>query len=149
LDLGCGIGRFAAALAPRVAGVIGLDVSPAMVSAARRTCASFGNVEIRQGDGLGLGEIAGGSLDLVLAVDSFPYLVQAGGTLAADHVASAARALVPGGTLAILNYSYRGDPARDREDLARLAARSGLALRPRETLGLQHWDAEAFLLDRT
>ena len=36
LDLGCGIGRVSAALAPRCRSVLGLDVSPKMVAEARR-----------------------------------------------------------------------------------------------------------------
>ncbi|MCP5672141.1 hypothetical protein NL286_27940, partial [Klebsiella pneumoniae] len=67
-----------------------------------------------------------GAFDLVLAVDSFPYLMQAG--VAEAHVAGAARALRPGGALAVLNLSYRGDPALDRADAARCAGGAGLAL---------------------
>ena len=36
LDFGCGIGRIAAAVAPRVRSVIGLDLSPGMIAEARR-----------------------------------------------------------------------------------------------------------------
>ena len=44
LDLGCGIGRLAAALAPHAAEVTGLDVSPGMIAAARQRCDGFGNL---------------------------------------------------------------------------------------------------------
>jgi ArsR family transcriptional regulator len=48
-DLGCGTGLVAAALAPFVGSVIGVDESDAMLEAARRRLTDYGNVEIRQG----------------------------------------------------------------------------------------------------
>ena len=92
LDLGCGIGRFAAALAPRVRSVLGLDLSGDMIDEARRRCTAP-NVRFAQGSGRDLSVADTASVDLVLAADVFPYLVQAGGTLAADHVEEAARVL--------------------------------------------------------
>ena len=80
LDLGCGIGRVAAALSPRVRSVAGLDIAPAMIAAARARCAGIGNLRFLLGSGLDLAPFADRSLDLVLAVDSFPYLVQSGGS---------------------------------------------------------------------
>jgi ArsR family transcriptional regulator len=49
-DLGCGTGHVAAALAPAVGKVIGVDNSPAMLRAARRRTAALGNVDFRSGD---------------------------------------------------------------------------------------------------
>ena len=49
------------------------------------------------------------AFDLVLAIDSFPYIVQTGAAMAVRHVADAARVLRPGGALCILNLSYRND----------------------------------------
>ena len=66
------------------------------------------------------------AFDLVLAVDSFPYLTQAG--IAAElHVADAARMLRPGGTLAIFNLSY-GGLAGDCDRAESWAARYGFTL---------------------
>jgi ArsR family transcriptional regulator len=48
-DLGCGTGFTAAALAPHVKRVVGVDQSAAMLRAARKRTASFANVELRQG----------------------------------------------------------------------------------------------------
>ncbi len=126
LDLGCGFGRVAAALSPRCRSVLGLDVSAGMVAEARRRHAGLPNARFEATPGQDLSALPAGAFDLVLAVDSFPYLVQAG--VAEAHVAGAARALRPGGALAALNLSYRGDPGRDRADAARWAEAHGMAL---------------------
>jgi SAM-dependent methyltransferase len=145
IDLGCGIGRFARALGPRVAAVTGLDVAPGMVRAARAACADLPNVTIRLSDGRDLGPCPDASADLVLAADSFPYLVQAGADVAARHVAEAGRVLVPGGSLVILNYAY-GRPDGGRADLAGLARAHGFAVLRDEAACLRSWDARAFHL---
>jgi ArsR family transcriptional regulator len=49
-DLGCGSGLVAARLAPRVARVIGIDHSAAMLKAARKRLDAFENVDLRQGE---------------------------------------------------------------------------------------------------
>ena len=49
-DLGCGTGHLAAQLAPRVARVIGIDNSTAMLNAARKRTRDLPNVDLRQGD---------------------------------------------------------------------------------------------------
>ncbi len=41
LDVGCGAGAYAAALAPRVGHIVGVDFSPKMIEAARRSSASL------------------------------------------------------------------------------------------------------------
>lgn len=145
LDLGCGIGRFAEALASRVASVLGIDLSGAMVAEARRRCTQA-NVRFVQGNGrdLGLAETAG--FNLVLAADVFPYLVQAGGTLVDDHLRDARRVLRPGGSLVVLNYSYRGDAALDRSDVAQLAEAHGFAVLRLGTQEFRLWDAAVFHL---
>lgn len=146
LDLGCGIGRMAAALAPRCAAVLGLDVSAGMVAEAQRRHAGLVNVRFAQTAGDGLDALPGAGFDLVLAVDSFPYIVQAG--RAAAHVAGAARVLRPGGALVVLNYSYRGDPQADAADAAALAAEHGLALEQAGTTPFAVWDGVAFVFRR-
>ena len=146
LDLGCGIGRMAGALAPRCRSIHGLDVSAGMVAEARRRHDSVANVQFEVTSGHGL-DLPPASLDLVLAVDSFPYIVQAGPDIAARHVSGAAVALRPGGALVVLNLSYRGDPALDRADAAGWAAMAGLELQDHGT-PFRVWDGTAFILQR-
>ena len=144
LDLGCGIGRVAAALAPRCRSVLGLDVSAGMVAEARRRCADLPNLRFEQTDGQGLDALPAGAFDLVLAIDSFPYIVQAG--TADRYAADAARVLRPSGALAVLNLSYRDDPAADIADAGRLAAANGFTLGVAGEAPFQVWDGTAFVL---
>ncbi|WP_338665693.1 class I SAM-dependent methyltransferase [Pararoseomonas sp. SCSIO 73927] len=146
LDLGCGIGRVAAALAPLCLSVLGLDVSQGMVDEARRRHGNLPNLRFATTPGTGLADQPGGAFDLVLAVDSFPYLVQAG--IAERHMEDAARLLRPGGALVILNLSYRNDPAADRADAASWAARGGWHLAANGTDAFTLWDGRVFLFRR-
>jgi SAM-dependent methyltransferase len=148
LDIGCGIGRVAAALAPLIGAITGIDISPAMIAEARRRCQGLANVGFRQCDGADLADFADASFDLVLAIDSFPYLVAAGPAVVERHFADVARLLAPGGAFVILNFSYGGDLAADRRDVARLAAASGLAVRLLGARAFALWDGAAFLLVR-
>jgi SAM-dependent methyltransferase len=146
LDLGCGIGRFLQALAPRLRSVIGLDLSPRMVGEAEARCRGLPNVRVARGTGRDLAGISDATLDLVLAADVFPYLVQAGGNLPARHVAEFARVLRPGGAALILNYSYRGDQAADDRDIDGAASQSELRIERRGRADLQTWDGTTYLL---
>jgi SAM-dependent methyltransferase len=146
LEIGCGIGRLVRALAPEVSHVTGLDLSREMIATARERCAGLANVRLEVSSGRDLAGLGGASFDLVLAADVFPYLVQAGAELAARHIAEAGRVLRPGGTLAILNYSYRGDVGLDRRDIAREAERAGFAPAKEPRPSFQHWDGSVFLL---
>ncbi len=148
LDLGCGFGRIAAALAPLCRSVLGLDVSPGMVEEARRRNAAVPNVRFEQTAGRDLHALPDRAFDLVLAVDSFPYMVQAGPHVVGRHVAGAARVLRPGGALAVLNFSYRGDRAADRADAAALAAANDLALEQDGAAPFGVWDGTAFVFRR-
>ncbi len=148
LDLGCGIGRVAAALAPRCRTVLGLDVSQGMVDEAVRRMEPHSNVTIRHTDGAGLDTLRADAFDLILAIDSFPYIVMNGADLARHHVQGAARALRPQGTLCVLNLSYRNDPEADDADARDWAAASGLTLVQAGTHPFQLWDGAAYVFFR-
>ena len=148
LDLGCGIGRISAVLAPHCRSVLALDVSPNMVAEAARRLAAAPNVVVRQTSGQHLDSLEPGAFDLVLAVDSFPYIVQTGPETALRHVRGAARALRPGGALCLLNLSYRNDLVADRTDAAHWAADTGLRVIVNGTLPFRLWDGSAFVLAR-
>ncbi len=148
LDLGCGIGRVAAVLARRCRSVLGLDVSAGMVAEARRRNAALANARFEQTAGRDLDAWPDAAFDLVLAIDSFPYIVQAGHGLVDRHVQGAARVLRPGGALVVLNFSYRGDRAADRADAAGLAGAHGLTLEQAGAAPFSVWDGTAFVLRR-
>jgi SAM-dependent methyltransferase len=149
LEIGCGNGRVLAALSPELGRVAGLDISPAMIAQGRRRCAGLRNVALAHTTGQDLAPFEDRSLDLVLAVDSFPYIVQCGAALTARHFAEAARVLKPGGGLLILNFSYRGDLERDRAEVAQLAGGEGFSLLRNGTKDLTLWDGVTFLLKRS
>ena len=148
LDLGCGIGRFSAALAPRLREVQGIDISSRMIAAARRRCAHLPNVRFSRSSGHDLARFADASFDLVLAADSFPYIFQGGPDLVAIHFLEIARVLRPGGDFVLLNFSYRASRQADRRDVQRLCRTFGLLLAVPGSQPFRLWDAEAYHIRR-
>jgi SAM-dependent methyltransferase len=146
LDIGCGIGRIERALAPHVGAITAIDLSPGMIDEARRRCIDLANVSFGTCNGRDLAGFADRSFDLMLAVDSFPYMFAADPAITARHVQDAARVLLPGGALAILNFAYRGDDEADRNEIARLAEINGFAVRRSGTRDFNLWDGLTFLL---
>jgi len=146
LDLGCGIGRMASGLAPRCRTVLGLDVSAGMVAEARQRHAALTQVRFEHTAGRDLDALGTAGFDLVLAIDSFPYIVQAG--LAGVHVAGAARVLRPGEALAVVDFSYRGDAALDVADASALAGAHGFRLEVAGSRPFAVWDGAAFVFRR-
>jgi ubiquinone/menaquinone biosynthesis C-methylase UbiE len=146
LDIGCGIGRIASELAPRVKEVYGIDVSGRMIDAALRRCAPLGNVRLMKGSGRDLHKYPDASFDSAIAVDTFPYLQQSGVELVAKHFAEARRVLKPNGDLVILNYSYRGDDVADIEDVRRFAEQHGFEVLVCGDRPFVVWDGLAFHL---
>ena len=144
LDLGCGIGRMLPVLAARARTVLGLDVSTRMVAEARARC-TRPNVRVEPTDGHGLDALAAESVDLILAVDSFPYIVSAGPDVLGRHLQGAARVLRPGGSLAVLNFSYRDDPAADAADAGSVRA---LQVVEAGATPFRIWDAAVYILRR-
>jgi predicted TPR repeat methyltransferase len=146
LDLGCGIGRFAEALAAEVKSIVGVDISGEMIGVARRRCAAFSNATFLQSSGRDLSSFAEDSFDLVLAVDTFPYLMQSGISVVETHFAEAARVLRHQGDFLILNFSYRGDPEQDRADIRRLSKSFGFEVLRDGVPAFSLWDGIAFHL---
>lgn len=141
LEIGCGSGRFLAPLCAEAALVVGSDISLGMLRAARRQNPEAALLRL---SGRDLAALRDACMDTVYAVDVFPYLVAAGGRVAARHVAEAGRVLKPGGQLLVFNYSYRDDPAADRADLEAAAAAAGLAPLPADDVRLRWWDGTIF-----
>lgn len=99
LDVGCGVGRLAPALAERFATYHGVDLSEGMVERARRlhagrpTCAFHA---VPDGD---LGGLAGGAFDLVVSIHVLQHLTARAAIL--DGLAQLVRVLAPGGLLVV------------------------------------------------
>ncbi|HVF39076.1 MAG TPA: class I SAM-dependent methyltransferase, partial [Gemmatimonadaceae bacterium] len=148
LDIGCGIGRLIAELAPRAREVSGIDVSTQMINTALRRCAPLANVRLLKGTGRDLREFEDEVFDAAIAVDTFPYIRQSGVPLVETYFGEAARVLKPGGHLVIMNYSYRGDDAADAEEVTRLARDYGFDVVTSAERPLTLWDGLAFHLRR-
>lgn len=142
LEIGCGIGRMQGALSSRVAEAVGIDVSPKMIAAARRRNEGLPNVRFAVSSGLDLADFEEESFDLVFAVDSFPYIHQAG--LGEAHFREAARVLRPGGDFVILNYSYRDDLGADRTEVQKLCRTMGFTLAVNGAQPFEFWDGVVF-----
>lgn len=102
LDLGCGTGLMAAALAGAFDAIEGVDLSPRMLAKARKTHLYD---RLHEGELAGfLGGVAEGSADLVVAADVFVYLA------ALDEVFRAAkRALARDGLFAFSVQAHEGE----------------------------------------
>ncbi len=108
-DLGCGTGALAAALAPHVRGVVGVDQSAAMLRAARRRVEGLENVALRRGplEDLPLDD---SSCDAALLVLVLTYVAE---PIAA--LREAARILRPGGRAVVVDLVRHDDePFRRR-----------------------------------
>lgn len=144
VDLGCGIGRVALALADDASSVIGVDVSAGMVAEATRRANGRANVRFVQGNGRDLRMLPDASAELLLAVDSWPFLVPAGPEAVAGVTAEVARVLAPGGDWLLFNWSYRGDPAQDVAEAREAAAAHGLELLRAGERPFAIWDGIGF-----
>jgi len=126
LELGCGAGRMQFALAPHVMEAAGADVSAAMIAAAQKRRGPLTGVRFFHAPAHRLAAVRDGQYDVVFAVDSFPYIVNAGPTMVASTFAEMRRVLSPNGQVFIFNFSYRGEENRDMADVADYARGVGL-----------------------
>lgn len=144
LEVGCGIGRFLAELAPHLAEIHGIDIAPGMVEAARRRSAGLPNVRVSRVSGRDLSGFPDAGFDLVLAIDSFPYIHQGGPELVETWFAEAARVLAPGGDFVVINFSYRDDLTADRAEATALADACGLRVEAAGITPFRTWDGEVY-----
>jgi SAM-dependent methyltransferase len=119
LEIGCGSGELTAALATRAEHVLGLDLSPEMLAAARERCRDLANVDLVQADALAH-PLPRDHFDLVVSIATLHHLPLP------PMLARARDALRPGGLLWVL------DLTRDETPLE--LARSALAV-PLNLLG--------------
>lgn len=138
LDFGCGTGRVMAAISREVARVTGIDASERMVELARA-----GGAEVFHA--ADLSAVAGQRFDTVLAVDSMPYVIEAG--MEARIWGQVYEALSPDGAWLILNYSYRSDDDADVVDY--LAIEYGFSVERSDTRDFALWDGRTFLLRKS
>ena len=96
LEIGCGTGEVTAALAARAESVLGLDLSPEMLAAARERCAGAANVELVLADALAH-PLPRAHFGLVVSIATLHHLPLA------PMLARARDALRPGGLLWILD----------------------------------------------
>jgi len=146
LEIGCGIGRMQAGLSPHVAEAHGIDISPKMVETSRRRCAGLPNVHFSLSSGRDLADFPDERFEMVLAVDSFPYVHQAGPEVVEMYFQEAARVLVAGGEFVILHYSYRDDTEADRAEVRRLCRKTGFTLVMNGAQPFKLWDGVVFRL---
>jgi SAM-dependent methyltransferase len=106
LEIGCGIGRVGAELAPHVAEWIGCDVSPTMLGHARTRLASLPNVQLVEISGFDLAPIVTASIDLVYCTVVFMHLDEWDRY---GYVREAFRVLEPGGRLYVDNFNLLSD----------------------------------------
>lgn len=106
LELGCGVGRLAGVIAPKVRSYTGIDIAPAMIAEATQRQASLTNARFVLGDGARIPDPARDrSYDLVFALAVFVHCPKA---LIQALVSDACSVLAPGGEL---RFQLRADEA--------------------------------------
>ena len=118
LDVACGPGLVTRALARRVAAVVGVDMTPAMIDLARTEAAAAGltNVELRLGDVAKL-DLPDGAFDGAICRFSFHHI-----PLPTRVLAEMARVVRPGGWVVVSDHvsDEQTDLAAWHEEIERL-----------------------------
>jgi SAM-dependent methyltransferase len=113
VDLGCGTGVFALAVAPRSGRVVAVDVSPAMAAVVRAKVAEFeiGNVDVVEAGFLSY-EHTRDPVDFVFTRNALHHLPDFWKGVALARIASLVR---PGGILRLHDLVFDFEPADARE----------------------------------
>jgi SAM-dependent methyltransferase len=106
LEIGAGVGRVGAVLAPLCREWIGTDVSENMIGHIKRRLARFANVRAIATSGFDLREIPSESIDLVYCTVVFMHLEEWDRY---NYVAEAFRVLKPGGRMLVDNVNLLSD----------------------------------------
>jgi len=146
LQIGCGIGRFEAALSGSVKMAYGIDISSEMIAAAWRRCADQQNVRFAVCSGHDLSLFESEMFDGVYAVDTFPYLHAAGTELVAKHFQEIGRVLRARGDFVLMNFSYRRSLAADRLEMEQLAQQYGFEILANGIQPFKIWDGAVWRL---
>ena len=106
LEIGAGVGRVGAALAPLCRGWIGTDVSPNMIRHMTRRLADHRNARAVETSGYDLAAIADASVDLVYATVVFMHLDEWDRY---GYIKEGLRVLRPGGRMLVDNVDLTSD----------------------------------------
>jgi SAM-dependent methyltransferase len=96
LEIGCGVGRIGAAVAPRVRTWTGVDISPNMLARATQRLSTLSNVRLYQLDGHGLSRLSSETFDLIYCINVFPHLDEMDRW---EYIRESFRVLRPGGRI--------------------------------------------------
>jgi SAM-dependent methyltransferase len=102
LDLGCGPGKLAFWLAPKVHTLLGVDVSDVMLAKAKERCSGIPNLNFLPNDGSDLTAISDASLDVVYSFACFIHLPE---DVQRAYESEILRVLRPGG-LSLIHVRY-------------------------------------------
>ncbi|MEA3036769.1 MAG: hypothetical protein QOH04_2541 [Sphingomonadales bacterium] len=133
VDIGTGTGRMLELFGPAADHALGVDRSPEMLRLARAKLGQAGlpAAELRQGDMYAL-PLASGSTDTVIIHQVLHYAQQPAGA-----VAEAARLLVPGGRILIVDFApHEREELRESDAHLRLGFPDEVMLKYLETAGL-------------
>jgi cyclopropane fatty-acyl-phospholipid synthase-like methyltransferase len=148
LEIGCGIGRFLIALSGRLRSLIGLDISSNMIEVASRRASEQSNARALVTSGRDLSQFSDDSFDLVLGIDTFPYLVRAGGALVETHFQEVSRVLRPAGDFIIFNFAYGRSREQDAREVRELSLGCQLSVERLDETPFRIWNAVGYHLTR-
>jgi ubiquinone/menaquinone biosynthesis C-methylase UbiE len=124
LDLGCGTGVFTRALAQRADRVLGLDLSPRMIQAAKKSSGGQTNIDFQVANAL-TWAWPEAQFDCIASIATLHHLPMA------EMVPRLRRALKPGGVLLVLDLYRQGGPRDSASSM--VAAPLSIALRAART----------------